>query len=779
MKRLFAILTAICILLSITTATAHNDYATRGEVCQMLLEAADFYNTGVAKGDILKGYDDGLLHEERPVTRAEALVMLKRAFGNIPEPVGHNRRIALKKEDFNDIPQWAIQEIAPLFDSGIVAGTNSGTFTPDAKVTKAQMQLFIKRVYSLFATNIKDDFYATVNKNHLEKMELKDGEYITGTIYELQNNASAQMNDIIEEIAAAQHKKGTPKQKIADMYSCIIDVKSRNKNGVAPIEEYLDKIDSVRNISELSLIQTLLSKELCVNPFMQFSLTVDLEDSTKYMLYFETMSPVMNKDIYMQNDSREKSAYIEYLKTLLVLSGEREEEAHSDALAFFEFEKKLAENMLSADEENDIKKIYNTYSYNKLCAMFPDFDMNDVIAQCGLKKDEEILIADVKITEKFASLYNQSAIDELKTAAKIALLITWGETLNEEFCKAAYKLDSEILGVSGEYQTKQDASFSVQNIMADYLGEIYSQKYFDESSKKDVENMAHDIISVFKERIDSLSWMSDKAKQQAKRKLDSMSIKIGYPEIAESYLDNVDIASPKQGGTYFKNALLIQKESIKHYAALQGQTVNRDAWAIFPYTVNACYDPTANDITFPAAILQAPLYQKNASYEENLGGIGYIIAHEITHAFDENGALFDEYGNLGTWWNKEDYSEFSLLCEKVVQFYNGQEAIPAIPTNGKLTLSENVADLGGAMCVSYLAKSKGADLALLYTSMAKAWASTKTREYALLAANTDNHSDDKLRINHVLANIDEFYEAFGISEGDGMFVAPENRIKVW
>ena len=779
MKRLFAIVTAICILLSISTVTAQNDYATRGEVCRMLLEAADFYNTGVAKEDILKGYEDGILHEERPVTRAEALVMLKRAFGEFPEPIGHNERTALKKEDFTDIPQWAAMELEPLFDSGIVAGTKAGTFMPDANVTNEQMQLFINRVYSLFAANIKDDFYASVNKNQLEKMELKSGEYIAGTIYELQNKASAHMNDIIEEIAAAQHKKGTPKQKIADLYNCIIDVKSRNKNGIAPIKEYLDKIDSIRNISELSLIQTLLSKELCVNPFMRFSLTVDLEDSTKYMLYFEGMRPIMNKEIYINNEREEKSAYIEYLKTLLVLSGENEEEAQSNAYAFFEFEKKLAVDMLSAHEENDIKKIYNTYSYNKLCAMFPDFDMDDVIAQCGLKKEDEILIADVKMTEKFASLYNQSAIDELKTASKLALLIEWGETLDEKFCKASYKLDSVILGMSGKYTAEQDASFSVQNIMADYLGEIYAQKYFDESSKKDVENMAHDIIEVFKGRIDSLSWMSDKAKNQAKRKLDSMSIKIGYPEIEKSYLDNVDIASPKEGGTYFKNALAAKKESIKYYSSFQGQNVNRDAWAIFPYTVNACYDPTANDITFPAAILQAPLYKKDASYEENLGGIGYIIAHEITHAFDENGALFDEYGNLGTWWTKEDYSHFSLLCEKVAQFYNGQEAMSAIPTNGQLTLSENVADLGGAMCVTSLAKKRGADLALLYTSMAKAWASTKTREYALLASKTDTHSDDKLRINRVLVNIDEFYEAFGITEGDGMYVAPENRIKVW
>lgn len=779
MKRFFAIITTISILLCTIVVDAQSDYATRGEVCDMLLEASDFYNNGIVKSDILKGYEDGLLHEERLVTRAEALVMISRAFKDLPEPVGHNRRTALSADNFPDIPLWASQEIEEVFDSGVVAGTATGIFSPDTNVTKEQMKLFIKRIYSLYATNIKDDFYATVNKEQLDNMEFEDGEYISGTIYDLQNNATAKMNEIIDEIANGNYQKDSSKQKIANFYDCIMDIKSRNKKGTEPIQEYLERIDSIRNVSELALLQTALSEEVCVYPFMNFSITVNLEDSTKYMLYFETLKPIMNKDVYMGNDSAEKSAYLEYIEKLLTFAGEDELVAKKNANDYFAFEKKLAENMLSAQDENDIVKIYNTYSYNKLCAMFPDFDMEKVISGCGLEKEEEMLISDVNVTEKFASLYNQSNINELKTAAKLKLLIAWGETLNEDFNRICWEFDRKILGMSGEYSREQYAFTTIQNTMADYLGNIYAQKYFDESSKKDVENIAYEIIEVFKSQIDSLYWMSREAKEKAKTKLDSMRVKIGYEEIAHSYLDNVDIVAPFKGGSYYENALSVKKALVKHYSQFQGQEVNRDMWVIYPYTVNACYDPAANDITFPAAILQSPLYEKDASYEENLGGIGYIIAHEITHAFDNNGALFDENGNLGSWWAQEDYTAFSALCEKVVKFYDGQEAIAAVATNGQLTLSENVADLGAAACVTELVKKHGGDLSLLFTSMAKSWASSKTREYAALAAKTDTHADDKLRINCVLSNIEEFYETFDISEGDGMYVAPENRIKVW
>ena len=213
---------------------------------------------------------------------------------------------------------------------------------------------------------------------------------------------------------------------------------------------------------------------------------------------------------------------------------------------------------------------------------------------------------------------------------------------------------------------------------------------------------------------------------------------------------------------------------------LQNKPVDKTEWIMYPFTVNACYSATSNDITFPAAILQAPMYDVNASYEQNLGGIGYIIAHEITHAFDNNGAKFDENGNASDWWTQEDYDAFQKLCEEMISFYDGKEGIPGIPMDGALTLSENVADQGAASCVTEIvAGLEDPDFKTLYKSMANCWAATASREYCQYAAQADVHSTEKLRVNRVVVNCDEFYEAFDIEEGDGMWVAPEDRVHIW
>ncbi len=778
-KRILAMLISICIIFS-GIAFANEDYATRGEVAEYLLNAADFYNPGVKKSDIIKGYEDGSLHEDWSITRAEALVMLKRAFGELPEPVGHNSRTALTAEDFTDIPSWAKGELQNVFDSGIVAGTGNGKFSPNQNVTMKQMELFVDRVFSLLGENYCDDFYATANKDALENMRIPYGEYIQGTIYEMQTQASTQLDEIIMQIVNGSHKYGTSKQKIQSLYQCITDTKSIEETSVAPVQEYFDAIDDVKNIGELSMLDARMAEELCVNSFVGFSLTVDFEDSSKYILCFNSMRPLMNKEFYFEGSEEEHRLYLNYLETMLEISGEDEKTAKANAKAYFEFEKLLAENMLSAEEQSNVEEIYNVYKYNKIEAMFPDFNLDEMLEADSLSKNDRVIVLDTNLTYKFSELYNQSNLDVLKTTAKISVLAIWGECLDLKIGEAYQKLENKIFGTEGEYTVEQKAILVLQNTVPEYLGEIYVKKHFDEKSKKDVLKMANDIKNVFKERINSLSWMSDETKVKAIRKLDSMQINIGYPDSFSSFIDDVDIKSPEKGGTYFGNMLAVAKAYKNYCAALQNVEVDNSSWSIYPYTANAGYDLTANSITFPAAILQAPLYDKNASYEENLGGIGYIMAHEMTHAFDSNGALFDENGNMSDWWNQTDYNEFESLCGKVVDFYDGYEFIPGVKTNGVLTLSENVADMGAAACITELAgKKKNVDYKSLFVSMANTFATTYTREYAEYLSKYDPHADSKARVNSVLCHIDEFYDAFGIKSGDGMYIPPEERIVIW
>lgn len=780
MKRIVSIFLVLSLILSSLSVFAASGM-TRGEVADMLLTAADDYNRQVKKTDILKGYPDGSLHEERGVTRAEALVMLRRAFGPLPDLEGHNAAVAICADDFTDVPAWAKTELSDVFRAGIAAGTSKGVFSPDADVTESQMELFCERVYSVFGTNERDDFYAAVNRNTLNSARLGAGRVITGTLYELGDEANSNVSAIIDDIISKKNPSDKAEKKILDFYKSVVDKSGRRETKLAPIQRYLDAIDGAEDISELLSVQNDTARDICCAPLLAFLLSVDIKDSTKYILTFDFASPTLSKQFYENPSDTQKNAYINYLTGIFELSGEDSFTAKIHAEGVFRLEQSLSGQMLDEEEYANSDKTYNIYKFSSLEKIFPNADLKDLASACSLKPEDEVLVQDTGLMRAVSELLrDELRIETLRSYTKLNLLLSVGALLDDDFYKLSEKFNSEFLGVEGAISEKDRAALVVQNVMPDYLGKIYSEKYFDEQSKKDVENMISDIIAVYKKRIDSLDWMSDTTKARAKKKLETMKLKIGYPDGFGTYLDKVNIKSPEDGGSYFKNMIAISLEYKKTVASLQGSTVDNDAWAMYPYTANACYSATSNDITFPAAILQPPVYDKNAPYEQNLGGIGYIIAHEITHAFDNNGAKFDENGNAADWWTPEDYSSFKLLCDKVVTLFNGEEGVPGVPMNGKLTLSENVADLGAAACITEVAKGlDNPDFKLLYRSMAKSWANTQTREFAEYNATVDVHSDGKVRVNRVLQNIDEFYTAFGIKEGDGMYLAPEKRVRIW
>ena len=777
-KKLITTILATAMLLG-NTAFATDMYATRGEVADMLLLAADDYNPSVERSDIIKGYGgDGELHEDWNINRAEALVMLSRAFGTLPELTGHNARVALKSGNFTDIPDWAKSELQPVLDAGIAAGTAEGIFSPSDDVTKEQMNLFIQRVYALYGTNEKDDFYAAVNKDALNTLEIKPGHVVAGTLFDLQDESTTQVDEIIKEVTSGEWENGTKEQKIADFYNNVLDTESRNKIGVAPIKPYLEMIDGANNITELMDIQNTLMEKLYCAPFAAFSLTIDFKDSTRYMPVFGAYNPNMTKDFYISGTEPQKAAYLKYLKTVMELAGEDVTDTQLED--YYNFEKTLAEKMLNTEDMGDVDKIYNPYTLEEIQSLFPSVDTEKLLTSSGIKKEDKYLIPDVGLTEEFARLITDENIEVLKTAAKLTVILNYGTMLNTEFVDASNVFNQEFLGVSGTYSDEERAAIIVSSVMPEYIGQIYAEKYFTEEAKQDVLKMVEDIISVYKNRINNLTWMSDETKQKAIRKLDTMEIKIGYPDNWDTYLDDVQIKSESDGGSYFENMLSVAEGSKEELSKLQGTPVDKTEWAMYPYTVNACYVATSNDITFPAAILQPPMYDVNASYEENLGSIGYIIAHEITHAFDNNGAKFDENGNATDWWTAEDYEAFEKLCENMIAFYDGCESVPGIAMNGKLTLSENVADQGAVQCITEVVSGlENPDYKALYRSMANAWASTRTREYADYASKIDVHSDEKLRVNRVVVNCEEFYKAFDIKEGDGMYVPEDERVKIW
>lgn len=775
MKRLAALaLAAVLILGAVPAQAAEEDALTRGEAANILLEAGFKYTPELEFSDILKGYPGGNLDLDGPVTLAQAMVMLERAFGGLPAPVGDSARMAYPAGALTDVPAWATGELETVLNAGIVAGTG------DEPITQGELDALIRRVYALKGTDVRDDFYTAANKQWLDNSDLPAGLSLNGPFYGLGLTVNRQIAQLIKDIHAKPQTPGTAEAKIKALYDCVLDAEGREQAGVAPIQKYLDAIENAGTLDELMAADLQMRREIGLSTLLGFGLTTDMADSDRHIVAFSAFGTNMGKDFYANGTQAQVDAYLTYLTTLFTLSGLSEEEARALATTVYETEKPLALAALDPQEYADVDKIYNLYTMKELQALFPQVDLETVYAATGLQPADKLLVTDVGYLEAAAKLFDDAHLDELKTVARLWLLVSVGSTLNRGFMDASIDFTLAYYGVDARQSDEELAAQMVQGLLADYLGRAYAEAYFSEEAKADVEAMIRDFIAIYKQRIQALEWMSPATKAKAIAKLDAMQIKVGYPDSWETYLDSAQIKSPAEGGSLFSNTISIQKAALADSISRQNERVDKSEWIMHPFTVNACYSATSNDITFPAAILQAPLYDVNASREENLGGIGHVIAHEITHAFDNNGAKFDEKGNAVDWWTEADYAAFREKCQAVIAWYDGQEAYPGVTCNGTLTLSENVADLGSIQCVLAAARQQGdPDYDKLFRAVANTWASTTSRQMRENLAVTDTHAPDKLRCNRVLQTADEFYETYGIHPGDGMWTDPESRISIW
>ncbi len=774
-------LAAAALLASLPAALAADSEipAARGAVCAALVAAADDYNPGVTAADVMHGDPDGNLRENDPVTRAEALVMLQRAFGGLPAPQGDNARKGYPASNFTDVPAWAQEELADVFAAGIVAGTSSTTFSPDENVTMEQLDKFIHRTYTLFGSNLKDDFYASVNKDWLDSSVIPAGQSSTGTLYEKMYDTEP-LNTLIERTVA--NPVGEDAQRITALYTNILDWDARNTAGIEPIRPYLEAAEAAQSVDEVMAVKKQIAENLAGNALVGFTLSADAKDSTRYTVGFAAFSPSLSKDVYA-NGGSQKDAYLTYIQTLFEIGGADEASAAADAQRVWEMEKELSSHALDRQDYGNVDKTYNVYTMDELKALYPTLDLDDIYAQSGLaRSDDQIVVSDVGLLEASPKYFTEEHLADLKAYLRLTILAGYGGMLSQDFQAASDAYQEAFLGISGTLSDEAMATQLVQQYLSDELGRLYAAEYFSEEAKADVEDMVYDFIDIYEDRIRSLDWMSNATKAKAIEKLGALGVKVGYPDEGKwnDYFKGVTLKTADEGGSYFDNVITMMKAQQQMLIEWQGQPVNKDLWPMAAYTVNACYVPSSNEIVFPAGILQAPLYDVNASREENLGGIGYVIAHEITHAFDNNGAKYDKNGNAADWWTAEDYAAFQQLCDEVTAFYDGVEAAPGITCSGALTLSENIADLGAAQCILEAAQREtNPDLEAMFRAMANTWCSTMPRETAAYYTTVDVHAPDKLRANRVLQTLDAFYTTFGITEGDGMWIAPEDRVAIW
>lgn len=490
---------------------------------------------------------------------------------------------------------------------------------------------------------------------------------------------------------------------------------------------------------------------------------------------------MMDREYYLEKSEKNleiQKAYKLFLKKMFVLNGYSESTAVAKAENVFNFESKLSLSMLKREETRNPDKIYNPYALSELEKEFPYFNWRVYLRNTGLLKADKIIITEPEYIKALNKEFKEENINIIKDYMESVILRDSSSLLSREFENASFEYSKVFSGINEMLPDDERAFNLLNNMLGELLGSIYVKEYFTEDAKNDVILMIKEIITTYETRIRKLSWMSEASKDQAVKKLETMTIKVGYPDKWEDY-SNIQIKNYQDGGSLYSNVKSIG--DFKREKALKdlNKKVDKSRWSMTPQTINAYYNPTANEIVFPAAILQSPFYDYNTSKAKNYGGIGAVIGHEITHAFDDEGSKFDEAGNLKDWWTFNDRKNYEKRTEALAKQYSrykvGDEKI-----NGKLTLGENIADLGGVSVALEIVKNDNPDnLEEFFEAYAVIWRNQATKERESYLIKIDPHSPGRYRVNGILTNIDEFYGVYNVKKTDKMYIKPDDRIRIW
>ena len=750
-----------------------SDLSTFIDAAQVTAEYRDELAIAVTNS-ILAGTASKALNPRGNVTRLEFAMFLSRAVRELP---------ALRaSESFTDVPATAAGNVGRLVKAGLMSGYGNGLFGSDDYLTLEQLTAVLNRVNHLSSTRLQDDFYYAINHNWLTTTKLPAGYPMLSSFDEVNLSNSQKLKAMAKDLLknSGSYEEGTKEQKMADFYSSILDMENRNAQGIEPIKKYLDLLASAQTIRELLNAAVQLENETGLNPLFSFGPSPDLLDSNRYVLYGSGLSTTLPASYMLLKNPQIKALYEGFIAELLKFSGYTDEEAMAAAQSIYTFEEVLSEYTLSNEEASKIENLYNPVSRGDLVKLFSSVDLKDYLSDLGYESVENIIITDVKLMEKTGELLSDNNLEVLKDFCRFRLMIGTGPYLSQAIEGIITGFNSTFLGVTGSVSDEENAFTLLNSVMSSYFGKMYVEKYFSEEAKKDVESIVSQIIQTYEKRIEKLDWMSSSTKLAAISKLKAIKVKIGYPDTWSDPLSGISIKTYEKGGSLLNNIFAITSAQVKYSKTLLSKPVDKSQWMMPSHTVNAYYSATSNEIVFPAGILQSPFYDLENTREQNLGGIGSIIAHEITHAFDNNGAQFDENGNMNNWWTQEDYLTFQQKCQSVIDHYEGIEIAPNAISNGTLTVSENVADIGAMACILDIAKGMpNANYKQLFESNANIWRLTCTQQTYQYLATQDVHAPHKLRVNSVLQNFQEFYDTYDIKPGDTMYLPPEERVSIW
>lgn len=638
-----------------------------------------------------------------------------------------------------------------------------------------------------------DDFYEFATGGWQKNNPLPAAYSRYGSFDKLQEDNNKRINSILDELLKKKFKQGTTEQKLSDLYKLAMDSVRRNKEGVSPVMPRMKEFESAKTIADLKALQLKYATFGYGVPFSTWFGADDKNAKMNILSIYQGGLTLGQKDYYVDNDAATadiREAYKKHIVRMFQLFGFSQTEAESRRDAIMRFETAVALISKSNTELRDPQANYNKMTLAEFKENYPGIDLEAMSKARGVKVDyiQEMVVGQPAFMAGVDKLTAVLSADDLRALMEWDLIQSSASYLSDEVIAANFDFFGKTMrGRKVDYPRWKKATNQVESVLGEALGKMYAERYFPESSKKRMKELVRNLQISLGQRIDAQTWMSDTTKAAAHEKLDAFYVKIGYPDKWED-MSRLIIDPAK---SYYENMMACTEFwSVRHIEKRAGKPVDRDEWGMTPQTVNAYYNPTTNEICFPAGILQYPFFDPKADDAFNYGAIGVVIGHEMTHGFDDQGRQYDKDGNMKDWWTASDAANFKERTDKYADFFSNINVLPDLKGNGRLTLGENLADHGGLQLAYYAYKNATAKKPLktkegftadqrFFIAYAGVWGQNITEKEIRNRVKSDPHSLGEWRVNGALPHIDAWYKAFDVKQGDKMFIPESERLQLW
>ena len=678
----------------------------------------------------------------------------------------------------------------------LLAGCNNDTPATEQATEQAAKPAMVKTALAsgIEQANIdksvraQDNFYRYVNGGWLKANEIPGDKTAIGSFYDLRDDADDAVKVIIEELAATPNlKAGSDEQKVADLFRSYMDVEARNKAGITPIKPLLDSISA---IADKSALAAFFGKHhaIGVGSPLAFYISEDARDSSSYATHvWQSGLGLPDRDYYFNEEERFvklRAGYLAHIENMYNLAGLENGKAAAEAIMAIETE--LAGYHWTRVQSRDSEKRYNKFAVSELNTVTDKFDWTAYLAAQGVAEQKNLIINQPDFVKGFGEVFAKTSLADWKTYLTFHSLSGFASYLTADLDNENFDFYSKQLSGRKEQRAQWKRGVAVVNRnLGEVIGKVYVGRHFTPAHKERMSVLVENLRSAYGDSITDLEWMSEDTKKAAHVKLAAFTPKIGYPDKWEDY-SSLDIAADDLIGNIMRSGKLSHDKEV----AKLGGPIQKWIWHMTPQTVNAYYNPTVNEIVFPAAILQPPFFNMKADDAVNYGGIGAVIGHEMGHGFDDQGSKYDATGNLRNWWTEHDLAEFQKRTKTLVDQYAQYQVFDDLHVNGELTLGENIGDLSGVTIAykAYKASLNGKEAPVIdgltgdqrfFMGYAQIWRAKIVEKSMRNRVATDPHSPGEFRALGSLSNMDEFYQAFDVKEGDAMYIAPEKRVKIW